>query len=205
MEMNKEMIYSIVLAVVMAVGIVLTFIIKPTKDPAKLRGRVSRVLNKFAAPRKFRVLDHVTIEGKDGLCTIDHVLVGWFGILFVNDLLLEGDYTGNLIEGDWICTKTNRQDERDVTRLGRVENPLVAAREFEAAARALLTTNKVACPAMESVVVTAYNKGKFFITGSKDLVFNLRTLRSYLSLSAWIQKDAKADVERICNVLSGKA
>jgi len=204
MEMNQETIYTIVLAAVMVVGIILTFVIKPTKDPAKLRGRVSRLLNNFARPRKFRVLDGLTVEGKNGKCTIDHVLVGSFGVLFVNDLLLEGDYTGNLVEGDWICSKTNRQDD-SVTRIGRVENPLVAAREFEAAARALLTANRVACPAMESVVVTAHNKGAFLITGSKDLVFNLRSLRSYLNNSAWIQKEEKADIDRICEVLSGKA
>jgi hypothetical protein len=161
-------------------------------------------LNKFAAPRKFRVLDNVEIESKNGKCTIDHVLVGYFGVLFVNDLTLQGDYTGNLVEGNWICSKTNRQDDT-TTRLGSVENPLVAAREFEAAARALLTANSVACPAMEAVVVTAHNKGSFFITGSKDLVFNLRTLRLYLSMAAWIQKDEKVNIDRVCKVLGGKA
>ena len=204
MQMNQDTVYTIILAVLMLVGIALTFIIKPTTDPVKLRGRVSKCLNKFAAPRKFRVLDNVEIEGKNGKCTIDHVLVGYFGVLFVNDLTLQGDYTGNLVEGNWICSKTNRQDDT-TTRLGSVENPLVAAREFEAAARALLTANSVACPAMESVVVTAHNKGSFFITGSKDLVFNLRTLRRYLGMAAWIQKDEKVNIDRVCKVLGGKA
>jgi len=204
MQMSQETVYTIVLAALMVVGIILTFIIKPTTDPVKLRGRVSSCLKKFAAPRKFRVLDNVEIEGKNGRCSIDHVLVGFFGVLFVNDLTLAGDYTGNLIEGNWICSKTNRQDDT-TTRLGSVENPLVAAREFEAAARALLTANKVGCPAMESIVATAHKKGSFFITGSKDIVFNLRTLRSYLNNSAWLQKDEKVDIDRICKVLEGKA
>ena len=58
---------------------------------------------------------------------------------------------------------------------------------------------------MESVVVTAHNKGSFFITGSKDLVFNLRTLRRYLGMAAWIQKDEKVNIDRVCKVLGGKA
>ena len=104
---------------------------------------------------------------------------------------------------NWVCSKTNRQDDV-TTRLGSVENPLVAARTFEAAARALLTANKVACPAMESIVAVTHKKGSFFITGSKDLTFNLRTLRSYLNNSAWIQKNEKVDIDRVCKVLGGK-
>ena len=203
MQMNQETVYTIVLAALMVIGIALTFVVKPTTDPAKLRGRVAKCLGKFAAPRKFRVMDNLEIEGRDGKCTIDHVLVGSFGVLFVNDLTMAGDYTGNLVEGNWVCSKTNRQDDV-TTRLGSVENPLVAARTFEAAARALLTANKVACPAMESIVAVTHKKGSFFITGSKDLTFNLRTLRSYLNNSAWIQKNEKVDIDRVCKVLGGK-
>lgn len=203
MELTQEMIYAIVLAALMIVGIVLTFVIKPTTDPAKLHGRVHKALNAFARPRRFRVLDQVSFETKKGTQTIDHIMVGYFGLLFVNDLLLDGDYYGELDDEKWICSKTNRQDDT-TQRIGSVENPLTAARACMEGAIDRLARAGVYNLPMEAVAVKAHKKGEFLITGGKGCVFHLRGIKGYF-LRSWFEKDTGLDVDKICAILTEEA
>lgn len=203
MEMNIETIYTIVLAALMVIGIVLTFIIRPTTDPTKLHRRVGNALRRYARPRRYRVLDNVTFETKKGPQTVDHILVGYFGLLFVGDLLLDGDYYGALSDEKWIVNKTNRQDD-STTRVGSVENPLISTRACMEAAIDRLARGGVYNLPMEAVAVKAFKKGDFLITGSKDCVFHLRGLNGYF-LRSWFEKDTGLDVEKVCALLSQKA
>ena len=204
MEMNQETIYSIILMGLMIVGILLTFLIgKPTTNPTKLHKRVYNILNNYARPRHFRVLNNVAVETKDGTQTVDHVMVGYFGVLFVNDLLLHGDYYGELTDSQWICSKTDKQSDT-TTRIGSVANPLLSARACMEATVDTLARHGVYNMPMEAVAVKAHKKGQFVITGSKDCVFNLRSLRGFLQYNFFL-KDTGLDVDKICAILEGKA
>ncbi len=204
MEMNQETIYSLILIGLMLLGIVLSlFVGKPVTSPVKLHKRVYKVLNGFARPRKFRVLEKVTFETKKGPQTVDHVLVGYFGVLFVNDLLLDGDYYGEMNDEKWICNKTNRQDD-SVTRIGSVENPLRSASACMEAAVDMFARHNIYNLPMDVVAVKAFKKGDFLITGSKENAFTLRGLRSFF-LRSWFEKDTGLEVQQICDILTGRA
>ena len=204
MEMTQETIYSIILMGLMIVGIVLTFVVgKTTTDPAKLHKRVYNLLNNYARPRKFRVLNNVPVETKDGVQTVDHVMVGYFGLLFVNDLLLHGDYYGELPDSQWICSKTDKQSDT-TTRIGSVANPLLSARACMEASVDLLARHCVYNMPMDAIAVKAHKKGEFVITGSKNCVFTLRSLRGFLQYNFFL-KDTGLDVDKVCAILEGKA
>lgn len=203
MELTQETIYSLILMGVMIIGIILTFVVgKTTTDPEKLHKKVHKRLMAYARPRKYRVLDNVSIETKDGMQTVDHVMVGYFGVLFVNDLLLHGDYYGQLNDERWACNKTDKQSDT-TTRIGVVENPLRGARACMDAALALLARRGIYNVSAEAIAVKAHKKGEFVITGGKNHVFTLRSLGSCLHQS-WIEKDDGQDVEKICAILEGR-
>lgn len=204
MQLTQEMIYSIVFMAILIIGILLTFLLgKPVTDPAKLHKRVFDRLNSYARPRKYRVLNNVSVETKNGTKTVDHILVGSFGMLFVNDLLLDGDYYGQLTDERWACNKTDKQTDT-TTRVGMVENPLLGARACMDAAVALLTRHGIYNVSADAVAVKAHKKGEFIVTNGKGRVFTLRSLGSCLRQD-WIEKNDGQDADKICAILEGKA
>lgn len=202
MNNANETVYYIILIVLMVIGIALTFVLGRPKSEATLHGRIRKALNSYARIRKFRVLDQVTFETKKGAVAVDHVMVGYFGVLFVNDLLLDGDYYGELTDAQWVCSRTESSNDF-TTRIGSVANPLLSAQACAEAARDLCARQDVFNLPMECIAVKAYKKGDFVITGAKDCVFNLRSLRVYLQRS-WFDKDTGLDVDQICSVLLGE-
>lgn len=196
---QQEKIYYIILIAVMLLGIAATFLFRKTTDPVKLRRKVEKALLRFARPRKYRVLNNVAFDTREGRVTVDHLLVGYFGVLFVGDLVLDGDYYGEMEDKTWICSRTERSTDT-TTRVGSQPNPVRIGRLAMEAARERCARAEIFNLPMEAIAVKAYKSGDFVITGSKDYVMTLPGLRNYL-LRSWIEKDTGLDVEAVSKAL----
>jgi len=185
----------------MLLAIAATFLVQGTKKPAKLRRRVSRALRSYAGLRRFAVLDNITFELRGKPCTADHVMVGFFGVLFVGDLVLKGDYYGELDGETWVCNTPAKEDDFAV-RVGAEPNPLLSGRACMEAARDLCARSGIYSLQMDCIAVNAHSKGMFLVTGGKDCTFNLRTLRGYLQRS-WFSQDNGVDVQKVVRALTG--
>ena len=62
---------------------------------------VKSILKRFAFPRKYKVLENVSMELDGKTQTIDFVMVGEFGLLFVSALQGKGDFYGDFTEEYW--------------------------------------------------------------------------------------------------------
>ena len=196
---QQEKIYYIVLIVLMLLGIVATFVFRKVTDPVKLRRRVEKALLRYARPRKYRVLNNVTFDTRKGKVTVDHLLVGYFGVLFVGDLVLDGDYYGEMDDENWICSQTERSTET-TTRVGTQPNPVRLGRLAMEAARDRCARTDIFNLPMEAIAVSAYKSTDFVITGSKGYAMALPALRTYL-LRSWFDKDTGLNVDAVCDAL----
>lgn len=192
--------YAMLLAVIALLG-GLWFLYSYTKthyNPEKRKKRVSGILRGFARPRGYRVLDHVELEG------IDHVLVGYFGLLLVSDLPGEGVYYGELADSKWVCSDPPERLERGKDmRRQTIQNPLPAGERAIGLLRERLSKNGIYKLQMEHVAVISNRGSSVQITGSKGKVMNLRGLSDLLSKSKY-SADAGLDIPSLCAAIEGK-
>ena len=80
---------------------------------------VKSILNRYAISRNYKVLENVQLQLDGKTQTIDFVLVGFFGLLFVSALQGEGDFYGDLKEPRWSFV------DADHDRKVRFDNPVL--------------------------------------------------------------------------------
>ena len=165
--------------------------------------RVSSVLRSFARLRGFRVLDHVVLPAASGsgTVTIDHVLVGFFGLLFVTDLTRDGDYYGSVKEPTWSCT--TRRDPEGTTiaeKVASIPNPLIANDKAREAALRVFSKQNIYNLRIESMVVASSGASVFYISGGEGQVTPVNKLRQALD-STRFEADKGLDVGKIAHVL----
>ncbi len=175
---------------------------KGTRNPVRLKKRVSSILRKFALLRQYKVLDNLTLTVGTQTVTIDHLLVGNFGLIFVTDLVGRGDYYGELDDKNWVCNTFNKRDEATL-RVGSYENPLHHNQNCMKVVREILSAEKIFGIAMEDAAVSTHKRGDFLVTGGTNKAFNLRGLSPFLNKEKF-QVDKGVDVEKITALLQSK-
>ena len=180
----------------MLVGALIWYLIKYKKThykPEKRKKKVEATLRKFAALRKYKVLSNVKL----GDTVVDHILLGYFGLVFVNDLCEQGYYYGRLEDSNWICSDSPETLEKKGTmKRVTVENPLPLGENAIRALREHLSKKSIYKIGMENVAVITDNSSVIQITGSKEKVMNLKGLSSMLSKSKY-SSDAGLDIDKI--------
>lgn len=171
---------------------------------SKGKRKVGSLLRSVAGIRGFKVLDNVTLPSAagSGSVTIDHLMVGIFGILLVTDLTLEGDYYGTLEEANWSCTTKGDPDSSVAAkRIGTVPNPLRHSESFQEAARRILSKEGIYNMKMESMAVASSAGAFFYITGGKGRVTPINKLRSQLQATRF-DTDNGVDIGKITAIFS---
>ena len=165
--------------------------------------RVSGTLRGYARLRRFKVLDNIVLPAASGsgTVTIDHVLVGFFGLLFVTDLTLDGDYYGSVKEATWSCTTRQNSDGTVLAeKVASLPNPLITNDRAKEAALRVFSKNNIYNLKIESMAVAASNASVFYISGGEGKVTPIGKLRQALD-STRFDQDNGLDVEKIAQVL----
>lgn len=198
--LSTEIILGIVFAVMLAVAVLIWHFYtkaKKSADPIRAAKRVHRALSGFANIRKYRVLSDVQL----GNVKIDHIMVGYFGMLLVSDLAHHGYYYGKIDDSRWVCSDPPEMLEKGET-LNRVHigNPLPQTDEAMRILRERLSKSGIYKVQMESIAVIADKSSVVQITGAKNRVMNIKGLSALLSHSKY-SSDTGLDVDKICKVI----
>ena len=158
--------------------------------------KVAAILRRFTGIRSFRVLNDLTIHTAKKDLTIDHVLIGFFGILVVNTQNLSGSVYGDGRGKTWthVITKKGREVKTSFP------NPLLENQQAVDAIREVLSANSIYKINIESWVV--FTRRKASLNVPKGLsVLTLKGFRKLLKRSKY-SADGPVDVALVADTLS---
>lgn len=166
-------------------------VLNPSGKGADAKTR--KILRKYALLRNYKVLDNLTFEIKGKPVHVQNVLIGFFGLLFVETRGARGEYYGEVESPRWIFTQENKRQP--------IENPLYTGQMAIQAVRPALAAKKIFNIPMERVAVISNSSKKtaFYVTQT-DLVFTLKKFKGYVHRSKF-EEDKEVDVEKVAAVI----
>lgn len=158
---------------------------------------VKSILKRFAFPRKYKVLENVSMELDGKTQTIDFVMVGEFGLLFVSALQGKGDFYGDFTEEYWSFV----DNEKKV----RFLNPVKEMDKKLDMFRRLMAKKKVYNLKIESAVVIVGSKADapMYLShvGKENIVMTANQFKKLLEKEKF-EQDNNIDVAAVTDVLS---
>lgn len=158
---------------------------------------VKSILKRFAFPRKYKVLENVSMELDGKTQTIDFVMVGEFGLLFVSTLQGKGDFYGDFTEEYWSFV----DNEKKV----RFLNPVKEMDKKLDMFRRLMAKKKVYNLKIESAVVIVGSKADapMYLShvGKENIVMTVNQFKKLLEKEKFEQNN-NIDVAAVTDVLS---
>ena len=191
--MQTSLIVIVVIAAVIAVAIAAWYLRKSLLFSKGTYGKqtVKSILKRYALSRNYKVLENVTQ-------TIDFVLVGFFGLLFVSALQGKGDFYGDLKEPRWSFV----DDEKKV----RFDNPVLEMDKKIELFRRLMAQKKVYNLKVDSAVVIVGTKSDvpMYLSHMREenIVMTVKEFKRFLEKEKF-EKDNNVDVEEIAKLLDG--
>lgn len=161
--------------------------------------KVSRVLKRFAGIRSFKVLNDLTLKTAKKNVHIDHILIGFFGIMVVNTQNLPGSIYGDGRGKSWthVVTKNDRETKTSFP------NPLLENQQAVDAVREVLSTNDVYKVNIESWVV--FTRKKASLNLPKGLsVLGIKDFKKLLKKSRY-SADGNVNVPQVASLLSANS
>lgn len=161
--------------------------------------KVSRVLKRFAGIRSFKVLNDLTLKTAKKNVHIDHILIGFFGIMVVNTQNLPGSIYGDGRGKSWthVVTKNGREAKTSFP------NPLLENQQAVDAVREVLSTNGVYKVNIESWVV--FTRKKASLNLPKGLsVLGIKDFKKLLKKSRY-SADGNVNVPQVASLLSANS
>ncbi len=153
--------------------------------------KVARVLKKYAGIRSYKVINDLYLPLYDKTTQIDHVLVGFFGILVVETKNLAGEVYGDPKKKDWLHIVGSKKHS--------LYNPLMQNQAHIDCIRHILGKENVYSVNIENLVVFSNKKVQLFIPNKLPII-NIKKLSKYLRKDSF-EKDNNFDVEKITNIL----
>ena len=158
---------------------------------------VKSILKRFAFPRKYKVLENVSMELDGKTQTIDFVMVGEFGLLFVSALQGKGDFYGDFTEEYWSFV----DNEKKV----RFLNPVKEMDKKLDMFRRLMAKKKVYNLKIESAVGIVGSKADapMYLShvGKENIVMTVNQFKKLLEKEKF-EQDNNIDVAAVTDVLS---
>jgi len=161
--------------------------------------KVSRILKRFAGIRSFKVLNDLTLKTAKKNVHIDHILIGFFGIMVVNTQNLPGSIYGDGRGKNWthVVTKNGREAKTSFP------NPLLENQQAVDAVREVLSTNGVYKVNIESWVV--FTRKKASLNLPKGLsVLGIKNFKKLLKKSRY-SADGNVNVPQVASLLSANS
>lgn len=158
---------------------------------------VNDTLKRFASPRKMTVMENVSLTDGESTVTFDHVLIGYFGVLFVQSIQGGGSFWGDGKEEIWAFTDS---DDKVLFK-----NPIEEMNEKIHVFRRALSRNKVYRVPVESavVIVTMGKEPKLYLSNLADAECKILTQEMFKAyLDEKFEKDNGVDVEALTALFS---
>ena len=153
--------------------------------------KVSKVLKQFARIRSYKVINDLYLPLYDKTTQIDHVLIGFFGILVVETKNLSGEVYGDPKKKDWLHIVG--------TKKHKLYNPLLQNQTHIDCIRYLLGKENMYSMNIESLIVFSKKKVQLYVPNKLPII-TISKLKKFLHKERF-QTDNNFDVEKITNIL----
>lgn len=153
--------------------------------------KVARALKKYAGIRSFKVINDIYLPLYDKTTQVDHILIGFFGILVVETKNLSGEIYGDPKKKDWLHVVGSERH--------RFYNPLMQNQAHIDCIRHLLGKENIYNLNIESLIVFTKKKVQLYVPHGLPII-EFKRLRKYLRQPRF-EKDNNFDVEQIANAL----
>lgn len=207
-EKNLQLLLTIGGAVVAAVVLIIALSLLRTallrKKGILTQNKVSALLRKFAGIRSFKVVNGLKLKNGDEVVTIDHVLIGFFGMILLTDVNAGGSVYGDYKDEQWmsIVLDSDNQEKSKVL----FNNPVKTMEKCTEAMRKLLAANNLYKIGTEAYVV--FGERKVQLSNMKKK--NGMPLLTFAQLKRLLEKDkysadGPVDVKEIHDLLMANA
>ena len=174
---------------------------KRKKSGALGRKKLASILRNFAGIRSFKVINNVDLPLGDGRYThVDHILIGFFGVMVLENRSEPGDIYGEARDKEWISVVTGKNGSESRKKF---PNPVTLNQEHCEAIRNIFQQDKIYKVDIESYVVFTTRKMQLGV--QPDLpVMNLIKFKKLLSRSRY-SDNGPVDVPVVYEALMKRA
>lgn len=174
---------------------------KRKKSGALSRKKIASILRNFAGIRSFRVINDIDLPLEEGRYThIDHILIGFFGLMVLENRTEPGAIYGEARDKEWVSvvTKKNNSEFRK-----KFKNPVTLNQEHCEAIRKIFQQEKIYKVDIESYVV--FTDPKIQLGAQPNLpVMNLKKFKKLLSHSRY-SDNGPVDVSAVYSAIMKRA
>lgn len=196
--MSSNLIITCILVALVAAVVVAWYLSKSVRFSKGNYGKktVKSVLRRYAATHNFKLLENVEMELDGSSQTIDFVLVGFFGLIFVSALQGKGDFYGDFKEEKW----TFVDEEQRI----RFNNPVIEMDKKLEMFRRIIAQKKVYNLKVDTAIVVVSTKTDvpMYLSNVRENnpVMNVEQFRKMLGNEKY-ERDNNVDVDAVCKVL----
>lgn len=153
--------------------------------------KVAKVLKRFAGIRSYKVINDLYLPLYDKTTQIDHVLIGFFGILVIETKNVKGELYGDPRKKNWLHIVGGERHE--------LYNPLMQNQTHIDCMRHIFAKEKIYNQSIESLIVFTNKKLSLNIPNKLPIIM-LKKLPKFLRQERF-EKDNNVDVDAIEAVL----
>lgn len=157
--------------------------------------RVASALKKYAGIRSYKVINDIYLPLYDKTTQVDHILIGFFGILVVETKNVSGEVYGDPKKKDWLHIMGKKEKQRK----HNLYNPLLQNQTHIDCIRHLLGQENIYNINIESLIVFSSKKVQLFIP-KKLPVITFKKLKKYIRHPRF-EKDNDIDVPKLYDAL----
>lgn len=186
--------FFIIVAGIFILAFGVWFLWQVRHSPNGERLHVTNILRQFSSIRSFKVMRDITLTDGARSVHVDNILVGFFGLLFLNVQVEKADYYGDEKGETWSFMK------KDIKT--RFPNPLLQGETAMEIVRSGFAKKNIYRVPMEQVVVfsTSFRKTGLYVKDTLPIV-NVRKLHAFLDKTRF-GKDNNMDVEQLVETLN---
>ncbi|MBR5485709.1 MAG: NERD domain-containing protein [Oscillospiraceae bacterium] len=197
---------TIILAVVfavLAIALIAWGIIHSSRSTQYKNGvlginRVNKLLGKFCSMHRYKLLTNVTLNNGKSTAHVDHVVIGYFGVLLFQNVQQRGEYFGDNSLDYWNIIDENGEKKQ-------IASPFSEAVKSEEVLNSMLAHAGIYNVPVEAYVILSGDPEKTMYNGRKNSqILNIASLKKLLTNSKY-EKDNQLDIEKIAALISGCA
>jgi len=172
---------------------VLLIILNATKKGSK---KLASILRRFAGIRSFKVINDLKLPLKDNeYVNIDHILIGFFGMIVLKRYDFKGNVYGDIRDKEWISVTTKDNIDKKI----RFKNPITENQEASEAIRKVFQKENIYKVEIESYAV--FTNPKVQLGTQANLpVMTLKSFKKLLSYSKY-SDNGPVDVKKVYDAL----
>ena len=208
MDKTLQLVLTIVGIVLVLTALIICFNLLQTaalrKKGTLTQHKVSKYLRKFAGIRSFKVIDGLKLKNGENTVIIDHVLIGFFGMVLLKDVDARGSVYGDYKDEQWMAVTIDK-DNNDKSKTF-FENPVRMLEKCNEAMRRLLAANNLYKIGTEAYVVFGDPKVQLANLKKKNgmPLMNFKQLKKLLEKEKY-SADGPVDVKAIYDMLMANA